>query len=177
MEDQQPKKTMEFKDPIQPEEPILEATPHASRSYEDNIAKYIILIRKQSTRSRNKFKMNCKVVYKPAITEKIIIIDEDTAKPMEKPSTSKKILVIKPERKKSKKGSLIMNKKTPIDTNRVPTRKQGKKNVKGSNPKIRSEGDKPTIMKNRSQSKKTRRKSLDLLTEATSSIFHGDLTV
>jgi hypothetical protein len=107
--------------------------------------------------------MKSKAMYKPAITEKVIIIDEEPVKPMEKPSTSKKIPVIKPERNKSKKGSLTMNKKTPTDTNRVPARKQGKKNVRGSNPKIGSEGDKPTRMKTRSQSKQTRKDSLDLL--------------
>lgn len=96
---------------------------------------------------------------------------------MEKPSTSKKFPVIKPERNKSKNGSLTMNKKTPTDTNRVPARKQGKKNVKGSNPKIGSKGDKPTRMQTTSQSKQTIRNGLDLLVEAASSVFHGDLPV
>lgn len=177
MEDQQPKTTMEFEDLVQPEEPIPEVTPHASSSSEDNVAKYRILIKKRSTRPRNKFRMKSKVMYKPVITEKVIIIDEEPTKPMEKPSTSKKFPVIKPERNKSKNGSLTMNKKTPTDTNRVPARKQGKKNVKGSNPKIGSEGDKPTRMQTTSQSKQTIRNGLDLLAEAASSVFHGDLPV
>jgi hypothetical protein len=124
MEDQQPKTVMEFEDPVQLGDPIPELTPRASSSSKDNVAKYRILIRKQSTRPQNKFRMKSKAVYKPDITEKVISIDEEPAKPMEKPSTSKKIHVIKPERNKSKKGSLTMNKKTPTTQTESPPEKR-----------------------------------------------------
>jgi hypothetical protein len=75
-----------------------------------------------------------------------------------------------------KKGGLTVNKKTPTGKDRVATRKQGKKNKKGLNPAIRSEGDKPMRMKNHSQSQQTRRNSLDLLAEAVTSVFQGDLS-
>jgi hypothetical protein len=68
--------------------------------------------------------MKSKAVYKPAITEKVIIIDEEPVKPMKKSSTSKKTPVTKPEKNKFKKGGLIINKKTITGKNRVPTRKQ-----------------------------------------------------
>jgi hypothetical protein len=95
----------------------------------------------------------------------------------EKPSTRKKIPVTKPEKNKFKKGGLIINKKTITGKNRVSTRKQGKKNMKIPNPKIRSEGNEPKRMKTRSQSKQTRKDSLELLAEATSSIFHRNLSI
>jgi len=44
MEYQQPETTKAFEDLTQCKEPIPEITPHASRSSEDNISKYIILI-------------------------------------------------------------------------------------------------------------------------------------
>jgi hypothetical protein len=135
------------------------------------------LVRKRSTRPRNKFRLKSKVVYDPAIKEKVIVIDEESEKPMENPSTSKKIPVTKLERNKFKKGGLTVNKKTPTGKDRVSARKQGKRNMKGPNPKIGSEGDKPKRMKTRSQSKQTRRNSLDLLAEATTSVFQGDLSV
>jgi hypothetical protein len=75
-----------------------------------------------------------------------------------------------------KKGGLTVNKKTPTGKDRVATRKQGKKNKKGPNPAIGSEGDNPTRMKTRSQSQQTRRNSLDLLAEAVTSVFQGDLS-
>jgi hypothetical protein len=53
-----------------------------------------------------------------------------------------------------KKGGLTVNKKTPTGKDRVATRKQGKKDKKGPNPAIRSEGDKPTRMKTHSQSQR-----------------------
>jgi hypothetical protein len=45
-------------------------------------------------------------VYDPSIKEKVMIINEEYAKPMENTSTSKKILVTKIERNTFKKGGL-----------------------------------------------------------------------
>jgi hypothetical protein len=64
---------------------------------------------------------------KPAIAENVFTIDEEPVKPIGKTSTIKKTLVTKLEKDKSKKGGLIVNKKTIIGKNRVLTRKQGKK--------------------------------------------------
>jgi hypothetical protein len=83
---------------------------------------------------------------KPAITEKVIIIDEEPVKPIGKTSIRKKTLVTKPMKDKSKKGGLIINKKTIIGKNKVLTRKQGKKDMKIPNPKIGSEGNEPKHM-------------------------------
>jgi hypothetical protein len=50
-------------------------------------------------------------VYKPAITEKVIIINEEPIKPMGKSYISKKTPTNKLEKNKFKKGGLIINKK------------------------------------------------------------------
>jgi hypothetical protein len=72
-----------------------------------------------------------------------IIIDKEPVKPIGKTSISKKTLVTKPKKDKFKKGGLIINKNTITEKNRVPTRKQGKKDMKIPNPKIGSEGNEP----------------------------------
>jgi hypothetical protein len=109
---------------------------------------------------------------KIAITEQVIIIDEERVKPIGKTSIRNKTHVTKPEKDKSKKGGLIINKKAIIGKNRVLTRKQSKKDMKIPNPKIRSEGYESKRIQNRSQSKQTRKNSLELLAEAASSILH-----
>jgi len=89
-------------------------------------------------------------VNKPPITKKVIIIDEEPVKPIGNTSTINKSLVTKPEKDKSQKGGLIINKKAIIGKNRVLTRKQGKKDMKIPNPKIGSEGNDPKHMQTRS---------------------------
>jgi hypothetical protein len=121
--------------------------------------------------------MKAKATYNPALTEKTIIIDDKPIKPTEKTPTKKKIPIVKLEKSNSKKGGSSMDKKTPTGTNRASARKQGKRNAKGSNPRMGSKDDKLSKMLTRSQSKKTRRNSLDLLAEAASSMLHGNLTV
>jgi hypothetical protein len=116
-------------------------------------------------------------MYNPAIKDKVIIIDEESAKPKEDPSTSKKIPVTKLERNKYKKGGLTTNKKTPTGKDRASAIKQSKKNKKGPNPMIRSEGDKIKKIKTRSQTNKTRRNSLDLMAGATTLVFQGEFAV
>jgi hypothetical protein len=66
---------------------------------------------------------------------------------MGKSSTRNKIHVTNPKKNKFKKGGLTINKKTITGKNRVSTRKQGKKNMKIPNPKIKFEGNKPKRMK------------------------------
>jgi hypothetical protein len=114
---------------------------------------------------------------KPSIIEKVITFDEEPLKPIGKTSTRNKTPVTKPERDKSKKGCLIVNKNTIIGKNKVLTRKQGKKDMKIPNPKIGSEGNEPRCMKTRSQSKQNRKNSLEFLAEATSSILHRKLSI
>jgi hypothetical protein len=177
MEDQQPETIGEFVDLVHPKEHTPYIIPPSSSSTEDDASTYKILVRKKNTRPRNKFRLKSKAVYNPAIKEKVNIIDVESVNPEEKPSTSNKIPITKLERNKYKKGGLTVNKKTPTGKDRVATRKQGKKNKKGPNPGIRSEGDKPTRMQTRSQSQHTRMNSLNLLAEAVTSFFQGDLSV
>jgi hypothetical protein len=132
-EDKKPETTEELVETVQPKYHSPKVIPPSSSSSQDNV-------------SQNKFRMKSKAVYKPAITEKVIIIDEESVKPMKKSSTSKKIHITKDEKNKFKKGGLIMNKKTINGKNRVFTRKLGKKNMKRSNPKIGSEGNEPKRM-------------------------------
>lgn len=54
---------------------------------------------------------------------------------------------------------------------------QGKRNVKGSNPRMGYKDDKLSKMLTRSQSNQTRRNSLDLFVEVASSVLHENLTV
>jgi hypothetical protein len=90
---------------------------------------------------------------KIAITEQVIIIDEERVKPIGKTSISKKTLVTNSMKDKSKKGGLIINKNKIIGKNRVLTRKQGKKDMKIPNPKIGFEGNEPKCIQTRSQYK------------------------
>jgi hypothetical protein len=93
VEDQQPvKTTKELEDPVHFKEPIPEVNPHASSSSDDDTSRYIILVRKRSTRPQNKFRLKSKTMNKPAITEKVIIIDEEPVKPTGKTSTRRKLL-------------------------------------------------------------------------------------
>jgi hypothetical protein len=85
-------------------------------------------------------------VNKHAIIEKVIIIDEEHVKPIGKTSIRKKTLVTNIEKDKSKKGGLIINKKTIIVKNKALTRKQGKRDIKIPNPKIGSEGNETKCM-------------------------------
>jgi hypothetical protein len=151
--------------------------PPSSRSFEDDASRYKIVMRKRSTRPRNKFMLKSKAMYNPAIKDKFIIIDEEYANPKEDPSTSKKIHITNPERNKYKKGGLTTNKMTPIGKDRSSERKQSRKNKKGPNPRIISEGDNLTRIQTHSQTKQTRRNGLDLLAEAATSIFQGEFTV
>jgi hypothetical protein len=75
-------------------------------------------------------------VNKPSILEKAIIIDEEPIKPTGKTSTRNKTHLYNPMKHKSKKGGLIIHKKTIIGKNIVLTRKQSKKNMKIPKPKI-----------------------------------------
>ena len=134
-------------------------------------------MRKRSTRPRNKFRLKSKVIYNLAIKDKVIIIDEDYGNPEEELSTSKKIPVTNPERNKYKKGGLTTNKKTPIGKDKASARKQSKKNKKGPNPTIKYEGVKLKRIQNHSQTKNTRNNNLDLLAEATTSVFQGQFVV
>jgi hypothetical protein len=108
------KTTIEFEDHVHLEEPIPEVTPCSSSSSEDDTSRYIILVRKQSTRLQNKFRLKSKVVNKPAITNKVIIIDEEPVKHIGKTSIRKKNPVTNPEKDKSKKGGLIINKRQSL---------------------------------------------------------------
>jgi hypothetical protein len=121
--------------------------------------------------------MKAEATYKPSLTEKIIIIDDKTIKPTKNTPTKKKIPIVKIEKSNSKKGGSSMDKKTPTGTNKASSRKQGKSNVKGSNPRMGSKDDKLSKMITRSQSKQTRRNSLDLLVEVASFVLHGNFTV
>jgi hypothetical protein len=85
-------------------------------------------------------------VNKPAITKKVIIIDEESVKAIGKTSISKKTPISKPDKDKSKKGGLIINKNTITRKNRVLTRKEDKKDIKITNPKIGYEGNEPNCM-------------------------------
>jgi hypothetical protein len=116
-------------------------------------------------------------MYNHAIKDKVIIIDEEYTNQKEEPSTRNKILVTKIDRNKYKKGGMTTNKKTPTGKNRASARKQSKKNKRGPNPMIRSEGDKTKRVKTHSQTKQTRRNSLDLLAEETTSVFQGEFAV
>jgi hypothetical protein len=134
-------------EPVQPKDHPPKVISPSSSSSEEDVSQYKIVMRKRGTRPQNKFRLKSKVVYKPAITEKVIIIDEEPVKPMGKSSIRKKTPVTKPEKNKFKKGGLIINKKTITGKNKVPTRKQGKKDMKIPNPKIGSEGNEPKRMK------------------------------
>jgi hypothetical protein len=70
-----------------------------------------------------------------------------------------------------------MDKNTPTGTNRASARKQGKRNAKGSNPRMGYKDDNLSKIITRYQSKQTKRNSLDLLAEATSLVCHGNSTV
>jgi hypothetical protein len=113
-------------------------------------------------------------MYKPNITEKVIIIDEEPIKPIGKSSIRKKTHVTKPEKNKFKKGDLIINKKTITGKNKVLTRKQGKKIP---NPKIGYVGNEPKHMQNRSQANQTRKDSLELLVEEAYSILQMNQSI
>jgi len=155
----------------------LNIIPPSSGSSEDDASRYKILIRKRSTRPRNKFRLKSKAMYNSDIKDKVIIIDEEYENPKEEPSTSKKIPITKPKRNKYKKGGLTANKNTPTGKDRASTRKQNKKNKRGPNPTIRSKGDKLKRIQTRTQTKKTRTNSLDLLAIATTSVFQGEFAV
>lgn len=144
------KTTKELEDHVHFKEHIPEVNSHASSSSDDNTSRYRILVRKRSTRPQNKFRLKFKTMNKPAISEKVIIIDEEPVKPTRKTSTSKKTPVTKPMKDKAKKGGLIIHKKTIIEKNRVLTRKQSKKNMKIPNPKIGSEGNETKCIQTRS---------------------------
>jgi len=113
----------------------------------------------------------------PSIKDKVIIIDQESTNPKEEPSTSKKILATKLERNKYNKGGLTTNKKTLTRKNKVSARKQSKKNKRGPNPMIRSKGDNLKRIQTRSQTKQTRRNNLDLMAEATTSVFQGEFAI
>jgi hypothetical protein len=176
-EDQEPEITEEFVDHVQPKDYSTKIIPPISISFEDDASRYKILIRKRSTRPRNKFRLKSKAMYNPAIKDKVIIIDEESANPKEEPSTSKKILVTKPKRDKYKKGGLTSNKNTPTGKDSASARKQSKRDKKGPNPTIRSEGYNLKRIQNRSQTKQTRRNNLDLLAEAATSVFQEEFAI
>jgi hypothetical protein len=69
-------------------------------------------MQKRGTKPQNKFRLKSKVVNKPTIAEKIIIIDEDPVKPIGKTSIRNKTPITKPEKEKFNKDGLIINKKT-----------------------------------------------------------------
>ena len=121
--------------------------------------------------------MKAKVTYNPTLTEKTIIFYDKPTKPTDKTPTKNKIPIVKLDKTNAKKGGSSMDKKTPTGTKRASARKQGKRNVKGSNPRMGSKDDKPSQILTRSQSNKTIRNNMDLLIEATSSMLHGNLTV
>jgi hypothetical protein len=81
-EDKKPETTEELVEPVQPKYHSPKVIPPSSSSSEDNVSQYKIVMRKRGTRPQNKFRMKSKAVYKPAIKEKVIIIDEESVKPM-----------------------------------------------------------------------------------------------
>jgi hypothetical protein len=111
-EDKKPETTKELVEPVQPKDHSPKVILPNSSSSQDNVSQYKIVMQKRGTRPQKKFRMKSKAVYKPAITEKVIFIDEELVKPMKKPPARKKIPVTKPEKNKFKKGGLITNKKT-----------------------------------------------------------------
>jgi hypothetical protein len=63
--------------------------------------------------------LKSKAMNKPAFTYKVIIIDEDHVKPIGNKYISNKTQITKIKKDKSKKGGLIINKKTINGKNKV----------------------------------------------------------
>jgi hypothetical protein len=164
--------------PVQDEEPIPKTIPPSSSSFDDDVDRYKILVRKRSTRPQNKFRLKSKAMYNPTIKDKVIVIDEEPTNPNAKPSKRKKVSKIRAEKKKLKKEDLTTNKKAPTGKDRVSARKQrkqSKQSMKGPKPLIRFEDGKPRRMITHSEMKQTRGNNLDLLVEAAKSIFLGEV--
>jgi hypothetical protein len=85
------KQHKKFVDNVQPKDQSPKIIPPSSSSSEDDASRYKILMRKRSTRPRNKFRLKSKALYNHAIKYKVNIIDEEFAIPKEEPSTSNKI--------------------------------------------------------------------------------------
>ena len=108
---------------VQFKEPIPKIVPPSSSSFEDDVDRYKILVRKRSTRPQNKFRLKSKGMYNSTIKVKVIVIDEEPTNPNAKPSTSKKVSKIRTEKKKPKKEDLTTNKKAPKGKDRFSARK------------------------------------------------------
>jgi hypothetical protein len=78
---QEPETVEVHANPVQPKEPIPKIVPPSSSSFEDDVDRYKILIRKRSTRPQNKFRLKSKAMYNPAIKDKVIVIDEEPTNP------------------------------------------------------------------------------------------------
>jgi hypothetical protein len=102
------------------------------------------------------------------------MIDEEPTNPNAKASTSKKVFEIKAERKKLIKKDLLANRKAPTGKDNLFAKKQSRK---GSKPLTRSKDDRPRRMTNCSQTKQYTGNNLDLLAEATKSVFQGEVSI
>jgi hypothetical protein len=102
-EDKKPKRTEKLAEPVQPKYHSPKFIPPSSISSKEYVSQYIIVMRKRGTMPQNKSRLKSKVVYKPFIREKVIIIDEEPFKPMGKLYINNKTLVTMPKKKKFKK--------------------------------------------------------------------------
>jgi hypothetical protein len=83
-----PEQTETHSEHILHEEPPPDIVPSSSRSSEDDVQRYKVLIRKRHTRPQNKFRLKSKAMYNPSIKDKVIVIDEEPTNPKAEPIAS-----------------------------------------------------------------------------------------